>query len=260
MLFVFGFLFPWEGLGAGNGRGFAIKKTRLTAAGNGGPGFTLLNSRNHQVNFENKLDQAAWLNNQNLLNGSGVALGDFDRDGHCDIYLCSLSGGNRLYRNLGGWRFSDATSSHVACRGMYSTGAGFADLNGDGWLDLLVLAMGSPNRVFINNGQGGFNEPRILEGNNPRTSGSASFAIGDIDGDSDPDLYISNYGFKSILKDGGSITVNKINGRDVVTGRYANKIKIIDGELHEFGEQDDILINDGNGQFQVKKWETLAMG
>ena len=260
VLFVFGFLFPWEGLGAGNGRGFAIKKTRLTAAGNGGPGFTLLNSRNHQVNFENKLDQAAWLNNQNLLNGSGVALGDFDRDGHCDIYLCSLSGSNRLYRNLGGWRFSDATSSRVACRGMYSTGAGFADLNGDGWLDLLVLAMGSQNRVFINNGQGGFDKPRILEGNNPRTSGSTSFAMGDIDGDSDPDLYISNYGFKSILKDGGSITVNRINGRDVVTGRYANKIRIIGGELHEFGEQDDILINDGNGIFQLKKWETLVMG
>ena len=260
MFFIFGFLFPGEDLGADDEGGVVIKKFRLTAPGNGGPGFTLLDSRNHQVNFENRLDQAAWLNNQNLLNGSGVALGDFDRDGHCDIYLCSLSGSNRLYRNLGGWRFSDATSSHVACRGVYSTGAGFADLNGDGWLDLLVLAMGSQNRVFINDGRGGFNEPRILEGNNPRTSGSTSFAIGDIDGDSDPDLYISNYGFKSILKDGGSITVNKINGRDIVTGRYANKIKIIDGELHEFGEQDDILINDGNGNFQVKKWETLVGG
>ena len=260
ILFIFGFLFPWEDLGADDEGGVAVKKTRLTGAGNGGPGFTLLDRRNHQVNFENKLDQAAWLNNQNLLNGSGVALGDFDQDGHCDIYLCSLSGSNRLYRNLGGWRFSDATSSHVACRGVYSTGAGFADLNGDGWLDLLVLTMGSENRVFINNRQGGFNEPQILEGNNPRTSGSASFAIGDIDGDSDLDLYISNYGFKSILKDGGSITVNKVNGRDIVTGRHANKIKIIDGELHEFGEQDDILINDGNGKFQVKKWETLVMG
>ena len=95
ILFIFGFLFPWEDLGADDEGGVAIKKTRLTGAGNGGPGFTLLDRRNHQVNFENKLDQAAWLNNQNLLNGSGVALGDFDQDGHCDIYLCSLSGSNR---------------------------------------------------------------------------------------------------------------------------------------------------------------------
>jgi len=260
ILFVFGFLFSWKDLAVGDGRGFAIKKTKLIAPGNGGPGFTLMNNRNHQIDFKNKLDQATWLNNQNLLNGSGVALGDFDRDGNCDIYLCSLSGSNRLYRNLGDWRFSDATTPHVACSGMYSTGAGFADLNGDGWLDLLVLTMGSQNRVFMNNGQGGFNKPRILEGNNPHVSGSTSFAIGDIDGDSDPDLYISNYGFKSILKNGGGITINRINGRDVVTGRYANKIKIIGDELHEFGELDDILINDGDGTFQLKKWETLVIG
>ena len=236
------------------------EKIKLNDPGDEEPGFTLMDRRHHQVEFVNRLDRAVWLNNQNLLNGSGVAMGDFDRDGHCDIYLCSLSGGNRLYRNLGDWRFDDATSSPLACLGVYSTGAGFVDFNGDGWLDLLVLAMGSPNRLYLNDGQGSFNQPLYLDGNNPRISGSTSFAAGDLDGDSDLDLYITNYGYKSILKDGGRVTINKVNGRDVVTGQYANKIKIIGAELHEYGEMDDILINDGNGSFKLVRWKTIVEG
>ena len=237
-----------------------VGKIKLNHPGDGEPGFTLMDRSHHKVEFVNRLDQGVWLNNQNLLNGSGVAMGDFDRDGHCDIYLCSLSGGNRLYRNLGNWRFEDATSSFVACMDVYSTGAGFVDFNGDGWLDLLVLAMGTPNRLYLNDGQGRFNQPHYLDGNNSRNSGSTSFAVGDLDGDSDLDLYITNYGYKSILKDGGRVTINKVNGRDVVTGQYANKIKIIGAELHEYGEMDDILINDGNGLFELARWESIVKG
>jgi len=257
---ILSLLSPTQYLFAGNEEGVVIKKFRLTPPGNEAAGFTLLDNQSLQVSFENKLSQAAWLNNQNLLNGSGAAIGDYDGDGLCDIYLCSLSGKNRLYRNLGGWKFRETTNEQLACDGVYSTGTGFVDLNGDGWLDLLVLAMGSPNRIFFNNGMGGFDEPRHLPGNNSQLRGSTSFAIGDIDGDSDPDLYILNYGFKSILKDGGAISISKINGQDTVTGRYANKIRIIDGQLHEFGEEDDILINDGKGRFQVKKWRSLVVG
>ena len=233
---ILSLLLPTQGLFAWDENGVPVKKLKLTPPGNGAAGFTLLDNQSLQVGFENKLSQSEWLNNQNLLNGSGVGMGDYDGDGLCDIYLCSLSGKNRLYRNLGNWKFRETTNEHLACDGVYSTGTGFADLNGDGWLDLLVLAMGSPNMVFFNNGRGDFDEPRHLPGNNWKLSGSTSFAIGDIDGDSDPDLYILNYGFKSILKDGGAISISKINGRDTVTGRYSNKISIIDGQLHEFGE------------------------
>ena len=53
----------------------------------------------------NVLSDAAVARNHILENGSGVALGDVDGDGWCDVYFCRLEGPNRLYRNLGGWRF-----------------------------------------------------------------------------------------------------------------------------------------------------------
>ena len=45
----------------------------------------------------------------NAMAGGGVALGDYDSDGRPDVYLTRPFGGNRLYRNLGDFRFEDVT-------------------------------------------------------------------------------------------------------------------------------------------------------
>ena len=55
------------------------------------------------VQFTNTLSTLILIN-KNLLNGSGVALGDYDNDGRCDIYPCRLDGSNVMY-NLGNWKF-----------------------------------------------------------------------------------------------------------------------------------------------------------
>lgn len=70
--------------------------------------------------FTNQLSDALALNNQILENGAGIALGDVDRDGWCDIYLCGTENDNRLFRNLGQWRFADITATanaSIACPG-----------------------------------------------------------------------------------------------------------------------------------------------
>src|SRR6266581_6586377 len=64
-------------------------------------GFTLLSPATTGIQFTNFLSEQRHLTNQILLNGSGVALGDADGDGRCDVYLCRLGGPNALYRNLG---------------------------------------------------------------------------------------------------------------------------------------------------------------
>lgn len=115
---------------------------------------------------------------------TGAAWGDFDRDGHLDLYVCnyveyderlarmvvpaSRGGGdysvpfalnpnsfdpapNRLYRNRGDGTFEDVTARHgVEDAEGRSLAATFVDLDGDGWLDLYVANDVSPNKLFRN--------------------------------------------------------------------------------------------------------------
>ncbi|MCD8535787.1 MAG: VCBS repeat-containing protein [Verrucomicrobia bacterium] len=135
------------------------------------------------VDFANELKEATHLNNQITLNGSGVAAGDYDKDGLCDLYFCGLDSGNRLYRNTGGFRFEDVTEkAGVQCANRLSTGAVFVDFNADFFPDLLVNSIGQGTLVFVNNRDGTFSEVTNGIGFN-RGNAGMSFAIADMDGD-----------------------------------------------------------------------------
>jgi hypothetical protein len=218
------------------------------------PGLSLLPAEVTGVAFTNRLARARMVN-ANLLNGSGVAAGDVDGDGLCDLYLCSLDGENGLFKNLGDWRFKNITASAgVGSAGMSSTGAAFGDLDGDGDLDLFVTSCGGPNALYINDGTGRFMDRTQAAGVEALRIGSTSVAFGDLDGDGDLDIYVANYGETSVLRSGGSLSVRTINGKPVVTGRYANRIRIIDGDMVEVGEPDFLYINDGSGNFTKVNW------
>src|SRR5213594_161432 len=191
---------------------------QLPVAGAGKTGFTLLPPSSTGILVTNHISAERYLTNSMLLNGSGVAAGDVDGDGLCDLYFCGLDGPNVLYRNLGSWKFQDITAAAgVACEGQYSTGAAFADVDGDGDLDLLVNSVGGGTRCFMNDGKGRFSEVTAEAGLASHT-GSMSMALGDIDGDGDLDLYVANYR-TSTMRDTFSmrIKVNQIAGRPVIT-------------------------------------------
>src|SRR5689334_8475833 len=57
----------------------------------GKAGFTSLPGAVTGVLFTNQLLFEAAVANQNLLNGAGLALGDYDNDGWCDLFLCNLN-------------------------------------------------------------------------------------------------------------------------------------------------------------------------
>ncbi len=218
------------------------------------PGFTRLISRDTGINFTNSLSVARKLANANLMNGSGLALGDYDGDGLCDIYFCDLSGTNALFKNLGDWRFTNVTDqAGVACPKQTSTGAVFADVNGDGKLDLLVTSMGGPHACFINLGNGKFTNTIATAGFTSRY-GATSMALADIDGNGTLDLYVADYGVTSILRSGGALNLTYQDGKPVVRGRYAQRIKIIDGMMWELGEPDALYLNDGRGNFRPVSW------
>ncbi len=234
--------------------GVGFRRRQFSAPPAGSPGFTLLPAGEIGIGFTNLLSEAKVGQFQNTMNGSGVAAADFDRDGWCDLFFCNKEGPSALFRNLGNGRFTNVTeSAGVACAQQLSSGALFADLNGDGYPDLVVSSFGGPNAFLVNDGHGHFVD-RTRESGLTNFTGSTSMAAADLDGDGDLDLYLCNFGMLSILRDGGQVSTRMVNGKPVVTGRYAGKVKIIDGLLTEYGEPDVLFWNDGDGHFTAAKW------
>jgi len=208
------------------------------------------------ITFSNTLAVRKMTDNQNLMNGSGVAAGDFDGDGWCDLYFCAIDGNNALYRNLGGWRFEDVTAAAgVGLPGIHSTGAVFADVNGDGRLDLLVATLGSGVHCFLNQGGGRFRESTAEAGLVSQT-GSTSLALADVNGDGTLDLYVANYGATSLFRSGGSMQVRMENGKWVVLGPNANRLRYVNGQVEEVGEAGVLYLNDGRGHFRPVPWDS----
>jgi enediyne biosynthesis protein E4 len=220
----------------------------------GKTGLTLRNSTQTGIGFTNFLSIAAASTNHNLMQGAGVAAGDIDGDGWCDLYFCSIEGRNTLYRNLGNLRFEDVTEkAGVACPGMLSTGAAIADVNGDGAPDLIVAANNGA-RLFFNQGNGQFTNGTVAAGLITKPLGGMSVALADLDGNGALDLFVANYGEVTILRSGGDVSYRIVNGKPVVSGRFARRWKIVGGKLLEFGEPSSVYLNDGKGRFTPISW------
>ncbi len=73
--------------------------------------------------------------------GAGLAVGDYDGDGHDDIYFCNQLGKNALYRNKGDSSFEDVTDkAGVGFGDRVCVAATFADYDNDGRPDLFVTS------------------------------------------------------------------------------------------------------------------------
>ena len=241
---------PAEALDWRQSTGF--RSAALPVPKSGKAGFTLLGEAKTGISFTNHLSDQAAAENQIRLGGSGVALGDIDGDGWCDIYLCRLEGPNVLYRNLGNWRFEDITAkAGVACPDQFSTGAVFADVDGDGDLDLLITGLGVGTRLFLNDGKGHFSE--AANSGLVRKFGATSMALADIDGDGDLDLYVANYRTTTVRSTG--LQVLNVGGKRMLRPQDRDQYEFTpEGLLLEFGEIDILYLNDGKGNFSPAPW------
>lgn len=105
---------------------------------------------------------------------------------------------DRLYLNAGDGTFRDATAAAGlgGVRGA-SLGVVAGDLTGDGWPDLYVANDADPNFLFVNRGDGTFDDRSLLSGtaygDRGQAEGGMGVALGDADGDLLPDLVVTNF-------------------------------------------------------------------
>lgn len=137
--------------------------------------------------------------------GGGVAFVDYDRDGDQDLLLVdsqswpwdreSPQGGHPvLYANQGDGRFEDVTTAvgldQIA---LYGMGIAAADINGDGYRDVYLTAVGE-NRLLINRAGQRFEDVTAQYGvAGDAADWSSSAAFFDADNDGDLDLFVANY-------------------------------------------------------------------
>lgn len=215
-------------------------------------GFTLLKPEVTGVKFTNVISELGIARNRVVENGAGVALGDFDGDGLPDIFACSIESPSRLFRNLGNLKFRDETmAAGLPDRLTNIRGAVFADINSDGHLDLLVSGVFDGVRCFVNVG-GKFVE-RTDECGLRHGSGATTLALADIDGNGTLDLYVTNYRTNDI-RDVGRLAVKTIGGKTVIPPDLQSRFTIRRGDVVEFGEPDQLYLNDGKGHFTAVAW------
>jgi hypothetical protein len=143
--------------------------------------------------------------------GMGVDVGDYDNDGHFDIFVTNFSHDtSTLYQNNGDGVFNVVTSRAGLAHTTFpylGWGTGFVDLDNDGYLDLFVAnghiypevdrfpleTFHQQNQLFHNLGNGRFHEVSGEVGTALLSKKSSrGVAFGDYDNDGDLDLVVIN--------------------------------------------------------------------
>lgn len=224
-------------------------------------GFTALDASRTGVTHANVIDDAHALANRDLLIGAGAAVGDVDGDGLPDLFLASVERPAALYRNVGGFRFEDVTtSSGLRTDSLPTTGAVFADVDGDGDSDLLVGTHGGPVTLWTNDGAGRFADATASSG---LIGGYAAttMTLADIEGDGDLDLYVATYKVRNAL----DAYAPQARAFDQVVTKTATGYAVREEWAHEYriedrpdlggivrsqrADPDLFFINEGNGRF-----------
>jgi hypothetical protein len=154
----------------------------------------------------------------------GVAIGDYDNDGHPDIFVAGVQG-NTLYRNNGNGSFTDVTKKAGLDKWndpeygpLWAVAAVWVDVNNDGLLDLFIVNYlqwtysnipkcsiegvaeychpryykGLPNQLFLNQGDGTFKDVSKEWGIRDHVGKGMGVGMADYDLDGKPDLFITN--------------------------------------------------------------------
>jgi hypothetical protein len=230
--------------------------------------------------------------------GPGVAFLDFDNDGDLDVYLVqgsTLGGGKgaasaahedtrrsegRLYRNdldvrpdgSRSLRLTDVTRESGIRAAQYGLGVAAADVDNNGWVDLLLTNFGA-NQLLRNNGDGTFSDVTASSGLHDDARFSVSAAFLDYDRDGWLDLYVANnvnytianetrcpnpagrrdycppqiYGGRpdQLYRNRGDGTFTDVTSKALVGGRFGPALGVSTADFNGDGWIDIFVANDG---------------
>src|SRR5436190_15476997 len=219
---------------------------------------------------------------------TGAAWVDYDRDGKLDLVVanyvqwsinsdlfCTLDGTRksyctpesykgssaRLWHSLGGGKFEDATQKTKFYEPTSkSLGLAVLDYNGDGWPDILLANDTQPNKLYLNKGDGTFEERAISAGIAFSEDGVARAGMGvdaaDYDRSGKPSLIISNFANQMLSlyhNEGNGLFVDEAPRSEV--GR-ATLVTLGFGCFFFDYDNDgwpDIFVSDGHIEDQIEK-------
>jgi len=199
--------------------------------------FQQISSSHTGIHFNNMIvenDSVNQLDIENVYNGGGVGIGDFNNDGLPDIFFTGNIVSCKLYLNKGNFKFQDITEeAKVSGEGKWCRGVAVIDINGDGLQDIYVSVTlkkrpeERKNLLYINQGLDKNNIPFFKEAaaeygldDNSHTTQAYFF---DYDNDGDLDVYlvvneinqkISPYLFRPVLKKGTNPSTGRLFRND----------------------------------------------
>ncbi|MEP6464800.1 MAG: FG-GAP-like repeat-containing protein [Parafilimonas sp.] len=245
--------------------------------------FQPISSSRSGINFNNKIvenDSINPLDLENMYNGGGVGVGDFNNDGLQDLFFTGNLVSNKLYLNKGNFKFDDITSeAGLTTQNKWSRGVAVIDINNDGLLDIYVSeTLGKDSRqrtnlLYINQGLNKNGIPYFKEMAKEYgladTSEDTQAAFFDYDNDGDLDVYIAVNAinknmftdmFRPVLKNGQNPSTGKLYRNDwdsalhhpvftdvskqagIQTEGYAHAVNICD--INNDGWKDIYISND----------------
>ncbi|HTU46750.1 MAG TPA: CRTAC1 family protein [Bryobacteraceae bacterium] len=228
--------------------------------------------------------------------GMGVAVGDYDNDGHPDLFVTSY-GRNILYHNNGDGTFTDVTAKAGVAGGGWSVSAGFFDFDNDGRLDLFVTRYmewdtrhsktcggawrtycppaefpPTTNLLYRNRGDGTFEDISDKSGITAKKGRALGVAFADYDGDGFTDIFVANDGMQQYLfhnNGNGTFTECALNSGAALTadGKPLSGMGTVFQDYDNDGRPDiavtvlpreiyGLYHNDGQGLFTSRSLET----
>ncbi len=203
--------------------------------------FTRIPSEQSGVGFNNQITETPTEHIYTfnyIYNGAGVAIADFDNDGLQDIYFTGNQVPDRLYKNLGNFKFEDVSEkAGILGLGGWRNGVSTVDINNDGLTDLYICRGGfkngpeNKNLLLINQGAMKFAEEAEKYGiADPGYSITSTFFDYDFDGDLD--LFVTNRPERWGIREDSILMVKNLMAKGEFDPNTTNKLYRNEGNGH----------------------------